>query len=111
MGRVLRKRKSGTVTVTDPDTQPKKKLIEAAYTQGERLGLAVWGEDEAGPFQTTPYPGQQWCPAGHHCCPHEHVRNGTAKLLTLFHPASWAVRSRVLHPATTRCCMIDCRGN
>ena len=28
-----------------------KKLIEAAYTQGERLGLAVWGEDEAGPFR------------------------------------------------------------
>src|SRR4051812_27391962 len=70
-----------------------KKLIEAAYTQGERLGLAVWGEDEAGPFQTIPYPGQQWCPAGHPArYPHEHVRNGTAKLLTLFHPASGAVR-------------------
>jgi len=70
-----------------------KKLIEAAYTQGERLGLAVWGEDEAGPFQTIPYPGQQWCPAGRPArYPHEHMRNGTAKLLTLFHPASGAVR-------------------
>src|SRR3954468_24158694 len=40
-----------------------------------------------------PYPGQQWCPAGHPArYPHEHVRNGTAKLLTLFHPASGAVR-------------------
>ena len=55
--------------------------------------MAVWGEDEAGPFQTIPYPGQQWCPAGHPArYPHEHVRNGTAKLLTLFHPASGAVR-------------------
>ncbi|WP_448192689.1 transposase [Azospirillum sp. sgz301742] len=70
-----------------------KKLIEAAYTQGERLGLTVWGADEAGPFQTIPYPGQQWCPAGHPArYPHEHVRNGTAKLLTLFHPASGTVR-------------------
>jgi transposase len=83
-----------------------KKLIEAAYTQGERLGLAVWGADEAGPFQTVPYPGQQWCPAGRPArYPHEHVRNGTAKLLTLFHPASGAVhvtgvtscRNPVLH--------------
>jgi hypothetical protein len=55
--------------------------------------LAVWGEDEAGPFQTIPHPGQQWCPAGQPArYPHEHVRNGTAKLLTLFHPASGAVR-------------------
>ena len=53
----------------------------------------MWSEDEAGPFQTIAYPGQQWCPAGHPARhPHEHVRNGTAKLLTLFHPASRAVR-------------------
>jgi hypothetical protein len=61
--------------------------------------LAVWGEDEAGPFQTIPYPGQQWCPAGHPArYPHEHVRNGTAKLLTLFHPASGAVRVKGVIP-------------
>lgn len=53
----------------------------------------MWGEDEAGPFQTLPYSGQQWGPAGHPArYPHEHVRNGTAKLLTLYHPASGAVR-------------------
>nr|WP_264658904.1 transposase [Azospirillum canadense] len=53
----------------------------------------MWGEDEAGPFQTIPHPGQHWGPAGHPArYPHEHVRNGTAKLLTLFHPASGAVR-------------------
>ena len=70
-------------------------MIEAAYTVGERLGLAVWGEDEAGPFQTVPYPGQQWRPEGQPArYPHERLREGTAKLLTLFHPATGAVRVR-----------------
>jgi len=69
-------------------------LIEAAYTTGEQdLGLAVWTEDEAGPFQTIPVPGQQWCPEGQPArYPHEHLRDGTAKLLTLFHPRTGAVR-------------------
>jgi DDE superfamily endonuclease len=69
--------------------------------------VAVWGEDEAGPFQTLPYPGATWRPEG---CPsrqpHEYVRRGTAKLLTLFHPATGEVRAKgvtsctnaVLHP-------------
>ena len=67
----------------------------------------MWVQDEAGPFQTVPYPGGSWQPAGlpaHQ--PHEYVRNGTAKLLTLFHPASGQVRvkgvtsctNQVLHP-------------
>ena len=82
-------------------------MIERAYTQGERLGLAVWGQDEAGPFQTTPYPGQSWAPRGHPVRhPHEHFRNGTAKMLTLFHPSDGQVRVKgvtstanaVLHP-------------
>ena len=42
-----------------------KKLIEDAYTLGERLGLAVWTQDEAGPYQTKPYPGTSWQPVGH----------------------------------------------
>lgn len=57
------------------------------------MGRAVWGEDEAGPFQTGPYPGARWPPAGepgHQ--PHAYQRAGTAKLLTLFHPASGQVR-------------------
>jgi len=67
---------------------------------GERLGLAVWGEDEAGPFQTIPCPGQSWRPAGHPAQqPHEYIRNGTAKLLTLFHPASGQVHVK----GVTRC--------
>jgi DDE superfamily endonuclease len=82
-------------------------LIEAAYREGERQGLAVWGEDEAGPYQTKPYPGRSWQPEGQPARQaHEYVRNGTAKLMTLFHPASGRVRvqgvrrtpNAVLHP-------------
>jgi hypothetical protein len=53
----------------------------------------VWCEDEAGPYQTRPYLGSNWHPAGHpghH--PHEYQRNGTVKMMTLFHPASGALR-------------------
>jgi hypothetical protein len=47
-------------------------LIERAYLEGAALGLAVWGEDEAGPYQTKPYPGQRWQPEGHPAhYPHE----------------------------------------
>jgi hypothetical protein len=68
-------------------------LIEEAYTLGERLGLSVWCCDQAGPFQTTPYPGRGWWPQGRPARQaHEYVRNGTAKVLTLFHPADGAVR-------------------
>ncbi len=79
-------------------------MIEAAYSQDL---LPVWTEDEAGPYPTVPYPGSHWHPAGepmHY--PHEYLREGTAKQLTLFHPASGrvcvkGVRSApnaVLHP-------------
>jgi hypothetical protein len=79
-------------------------LIETAYTQ---TALPVWTEDEAGPYQTVPYPGQSWQPAGQPARrPHEYLRAGTAKQLTLFHPASGTVRVKgvqsctnaVLHP-------------
>jgi hypothetical protein len=81
-----------------------KNLIEAVYTQDV---LPVYTEDEAGPYQTVPYPGSHWHPAGKPVrYPHEYAREGTAKQLTLFHPASgevWVkgVRSApnaVLHP-------------
>ena len=40
-----------------------------------------------------PQPGQNWQPVGEPARqPHEYIRNGTAKLLTLFHPASGHVR-------------------
>lgn len=66
---------------------------------GERMGLRVWCQDEAGPYQTLPYPGQSWqvreLPKR---LPHEYFRDGTAKLLTLLHPASGQVNAKgVLH--------------
>src|SRR5215217_2922907 len=39
-----------------------KKLIEQAYTLGAQLGLSVWCEDEAGPFQAVPHSGVSWQP-------------------------------------------------
>jgi hypothetical protein len=85
----------------------RKKLIEQAYREGEALGLAVWGEDEAGPYQTKPYAGHSWCLEGHpQHYPHEYARTGTAKIMTLFHPQSGQVRVKgtasttnlILHP-------------
>lgn len=59
------------------------------------MGLAVWAQDEAGPYQAIPQPGTRWQPAIRPArYPHEHVRHGTAKLLTLFHPATGQVRVR-----------------
>lgn len=76
-------------------------MIERAYTEGESAGLAVYTEDEAGPYQTVPYPGASWqLVGGPKCRPHEYVRQGTAKLLTLFHPASGEVRVRGVRRAT-----------
>jgi DDE superfamily endonuclease len=82
-------------------------LIEAAYRTGEATGLAVWCTDQAGPYQTIPYPGQSWRPEGEPArLPHEYLRDGTAKALTLFRPADGRVRlggvtscpNAVLHP-------------
>ena len=57
----------------------------------------MWTEDEADPYQTLPYPGQGWHPVGAlPRYPHEFVRQGTAKPLTLFHPASGLVRAKVV---------------
>jgi hypothetical protein len=68
-------------------------LIERAYLWGEALGLAVWGMDEAGPYSATPYAGTRWQPELHpKTYPHEYIRQGTAKMLTLFHPATGQVR-------------------
>jgi hypothetical protein len=82
-------------------------VIERAYQVGEPLGLAVWTQDEAGPYQAIPQPGPSWQPEGQPARqPHEYVRGGTAKLLTLFRPATGALRAQpvlgapnaVLHP-------------
>lgn len=64
-------------------------------------------EDEAGPYQAIPQPGASWQPEGHPLLhPHEYERGGTAKLLTLFRPATGQLRAKgvlsapnaVLHP-------------
>lgn len=85
----------------------KKILIEKAYREGEQLGLSVWTQDEAGPYPTRPYPGGSWEDGGQaKRQPHEYQRNGTAKLLTLFCPATGEFRGKgvtsapnvILHP-------------
>ena len=82
-------------------------LIEQADTLGAQQGLAVWCEDEAGPFQAVPHPGSSWQRQAHPARqPHEDIRGGTTKILPLFHPASGQVRlssaarctNAVLHP-------------
>ena len=82
-------------------------MIEDAYRLGEAMGLPVWCTDQAGPYQTIPYPGQSWQPEGEPArLPHEYLRDGTAKVLTLFRPDDGRVRVKgvttcpnaVLHP-------------
>lgn len=90
-----------------PPRHPQKKIIEWAYRVAEALGLQLWCQDEAGPYQAIPHPGPSWQPEGQPACqPHEYIRGGTAKLLTLFRPATGEVRAEpvasapnaVLHP-------------
>jgi DDE superfamily endonuclease len=67
----------------------------------------VFGQDEAGPYQTKPQPGAAWAPEGEpRRQPHEYLRDGTAKLLALFRPRTGELRAEavtsapnaVLHP-------------
>jgi hypothetical protein len=82
-------------------------LIETAYREAEKDGIAVWCQDEAGPYQAISQPGERWAQSGEAVrYPHTYVRAGTAKMLTLFHPATGWVRVKgvtrstngVLHP-------------
>jgi hypothetical protein len=82
-------------------------MIELAYGGAEGAGVPVWCQDEAGPYQAIPQPGASWQPVGDpRRQPHEYIRGGTAKLLTLFRPATGEVRAKgvpnapntVLHP-------------
>jgi len=76
-------------------------MIERAYRVGEALGIEVWCQDEAGPYQAIPQPGLSWRPEGDPAQqPHEYARGGTAKLLTLFRPATGEVRARAVEHAT-----------
>jgi hypothetical protein len=82
-------------------------VIEQAYEQAEAAGIVQLNEDEAGPYQAIPQPGASWQPEGHPALqPHEYERGGTAKMLTLFRPATGVIRAKgvisvtnaVLHP-------------
>jgi hypothetical protein len=76
-------------------------LIEKAYQLGEKMGLEVWVQDEAGPYQTKPYTGESWQPEEQPVKqPHEYIRNGTAKMLTLFHPNTGEVRVKGVEQST-----------
>jgi transposase len=100
-GTAQRVRKTGVVTVVDPDTEQKRRLIELAYRWAEEAGIPVWCQDEAGPYGTVPYPGASWEPQGQPArLAHEYARNGTAKLLTLFRPATGEVRAHGVRTAT-----------
>ena len=69
---------------------------------------SLYGERrEAGPYATRPQPGASWQPEGHaKLQPHEYLRDGGAKLITLFRPATGELRAKgvtsvtnaVLHP-------------
>jgi hypothetical protein len=73
----------------------------------EAYGIPLWCQDEAGPYATRPQPGASWQLEGHpRLQPHEYLRDGGAKLITLFRPATGELRAKgvtsvtnaVLHP-------------
>ena len=93
-GYALRVRKNGVFRVHDPHAQ-KKTLIERAYQVAEACGIPLWNQDEAGPSATRPQPGASWQLEGKaKLQPHEYFRDGGAKLMTLFRPATGEVRAK-----------------
>ena len=71
------------------------------------MGLAVWCEDEAGPFQTVPHPGGSWRPEARPATQsHEYVRAGTAEILTRSTPPRGGSASARRPAARTRSCMV-----
>jgi hypothetical protein len=65
------------------------------------MGIAVWCQDEAGPFQTVPYAAESWQKQEQpQKQPHEYIRNGPAKLMTLFHPQDGQVRVKGVESTT-----------
>jgi transposase len=102
-GTAQRVRKEGVVTVSDPHTAEKIRWIEHAYRIGETVGLAVYCEDEAGPYQAIPQPGTTWRPTAQPARqPHEYVRGGTAKGLSFVPPGQRRI-PRPRGPANDEC--------
>jgi DDE superfamily endonuclease len=72
-----------------------------AYRLAEAAGIGVWCQDEAGPYQAIPQSGASWQPQGQPAHqPHASIRGGTAKLLTLFRPATGVLRAKGVEHAT-----------
>ncbi|MDQ3779358.1 MAG: hypothetical protein M3354_02245 [Chloroflexota bacterium] len=77
--------------------------IDRADRTAEALGLPVWCADKTGAYQAIPRARQIWRPVGRLA---QRGRGGTARLLTLFRPATGEVRARpverapnaILHP-------------
>lgn len=100
-GFTLHKTKDGVEERYDPYTQEKKTVIERAYITAERIGLELWCQDEGGPYQAIPQSGSSFQSEGDPARrPHEYVRGGTAKLLTLFRPATGQVRAEAVEQST-----------
>ena len=108
-GTAQRKRKAGVVTVVDPQTE-EKGLIDSAYRVAEAMGIpcgARMRPARTRPSRSQVSPGS--LRASRVGQPHEYIRGGTAKLLTLFRPATGQVRAKgvtnapnvVLHPWLT----------
>lgn len=65
-----------------------------SFVKVRAYGVELWCQDEAGPSQAIPQPGEDWHPVGKPPTqPHEYARGGTATLLTLFRPATGQVRA------------------
>jgi hypothetical protein len=63
--------------------------------------LPVWCQDEAGPYQAIPHAGANWQPQTEPARQaHEYIRGGTAKMLTLFRPATGELRVKGVAQAT-----------
>ena len=76
-------------------------MIERAYVLAERVGLPLWCEDEAGPYQTIPHPGSSFQPEGLPACQdHQYIRGKTCKLLTLLRPATGELRAEPVDQST-----------
>jgi hypothetical protein len=79
----------------------KKGHIEQAYAVAALRRLPLFCQDEAGPYQAVPQKGASWQPEGEPARQaHEYVRGGTAKLLTLFQPATGEVRAKAVTETT-----------
>ncbi len=76
-------------------------MIERAYVLAERVGLPLWCEDEAGPYQTIPHPGFSFQLEGKPATQdHQYIRGKTCKLLTLLQPATGKLRAEPVDQST-----------